>query len=254
MLTRLEFDRPLAIVDLESTGVDPRDDRIVEISILKLRPQRDPDHWTRRVNPGRPIPAEATAIHGITDADVAREPSFAKLAAEVERVLEGCDLCGYNLLRFDLKLLLSELRRAGVSFRVQGRRLIDPCRIFHQREPRDLVAAMQFYCARDHAGAHGAEADVLATIAVLEAQLHRYADLPGTIGALHDHFRDPATVDVDGMFARRPDGSIVFTRGKYQGRTLDDIAATNRDYLEWMLRGDFFDDTKAVVSQALQPR
>jgi DNA polymerase-3 subunit epsilon len=134
---------------------------------------------------------------------------------------------------------------------LQGRRIIDPCRIYHQREPRDLGAAVQFYCGRDHDGAHGAEADVLATVAVLEAQLERYVDLPRSVGGLHEHLRDPTTVDLDGMFSRRPDGAVVFAKGKYKGRPLEEIGATKPDYLDWMLREDFFDDTKAVIVEAM---
>jgi DNA polymerase-3 subunit epsilon len=169
----------------------------------------------------------------------------------VRSFLNGCDLCGYNLLRFDLRLLLNEYGRAGISFPLQGRRIIDPCRIFYQREPRDLAAAVLFYCGREHDGAHGAQADVLATLAVLEAQLDRYADLPKSVNALHEHLRDPTTVDLDGMFSRRPDGAVVFAKGKYKGRPLEEIAATKPDYLEWMLREDFFDDTKTVVAAAM---
>src|SRR5262249_7626374 len=138
------------------------------------------------------------------------EPPFREVAAGVRSFLNGCDLCGYNLLRFDLRLRLNEFGRAGVSFPLQGRRIIDPCRIFHQREPRDLGAAVRFYGGRDPAGAPGAAADLLATVDVLEAQLDRYAALPRTIDALHEHLRDPATVDLDGMFSRRPDGAVVF--------------------------------------------
>jgi DNA polymerase-3 subunit epsilon len=252
MLKHLLLDRPLAVLDLETTGTDPSQDRIIEISILKLTKAADPDHRTKRVNPGVPIPPEATAIHGIRDEDIAEAPPFASIARTIIRFVEGCDLCGYNLLRFDLRMLLTECQRAGVPFPVSGRRLLDPCRIFHLREPRDLASALRFYCAREHDGAHGAAADVLATIAVLESQLERYADLPRTVAELHDHLRDPRAVDLGEMFIRRPDGEIEFAKGKYKSQLLRDIALTKPDYLDWMLRADFFDDTKAIAAAALK--
>jgi DNA polymerase-3 subunit epsilon len=252
MIAKLAIDRPIAFLDLETTGTDVKNDRIVEISILKLKPGEAPDHRTRRVNPERPIPAEASAVHGISDADVAEKPPFREVAPGLRSFLNGCDLCGYNLFRFDLRLLLNEFARVGITFPIAGRRVIDPCRIFHLREPRGLSAALHYYCGRDHDGAHGAEADVLATVAVLEAQLDRYADLPRTVAELHDQLRDPSAVDLDGMFTRGVDGTVIFARGKYKGRPLGEIALTKPDYLEWMLREDFYDDTKAVVASALE--
>jgi DNA polymerase III subunit epsilon len=254
MLKNLILDRPLAILDLETTGTDPQADRVVEISILKLASGDEPDHRTKRVNPGIPIPAAATDIHHIRDEDVAHLPPFRAIAQAILVFLDGCDLCGYNLRRFDLRLLSNEYQRAGLTFPIAGRRLIDPCRIFHQKEPRDLSAALRFYCSREHDGAHGAAADVLATLAVLDGQLERYEDLPRTVAQLYEHLRDPNAVDLGDMFARRPDGSIEFAKGKYKGQLLADIAGTKPDYLEWMLRSDFYDDTKAVVSDALAHR
>jgi DNA polymerase III subunit epsilon len=250
MIRNLAFDRPLAIIDLETTGTDPQADRIIEISILKLVPGVEPDHRTRRVNPGIPISAEATAIHGIRDEDVAGSPSFRALARGILSFIEGCDLCGYNL-RFDLRLISTEYQRAGLAFPLSGRRIIDPNRIFHLHEPRDLASALRFYCGREHEGAHGAAADVLATLAVLDAQLDRYKDLPRNVADLHDYLRDPKAVDLGEMFTRRSDESIEFAKGKYKGQLLCDIAKTEPDYLDWMLRSDFLDDTKAIAAGAL---
>ncbi len=253
MIKNLVLDRPLAIFDLETTGTDTQDDRIIEISVLKLAPGSEPDQRTRRVNPGIPIPAAATEIHGIRDEDVAGMPPFRKLAPTILTFIDGCDLCAYNL-RFDLGLILAEYKRAGLVFPMDGRRLIDPYRIFLTREPRDLSAALRFYCGKQHEGAHGAGADVLATIAILDAQVDRYPDLPRTIGELHDHLRDPNAVDFGEMFTRRADGAIEFAKGKYKGQLLLDIAQKEPGYLEWMLRGDFFDDTKVVAAEALAAR
>ena len=178
MLKNIVLQRPLAVIDLETTGIDPKVDRIVEVSVLKLALRGDPDHRTRRVNPGVPIPPEATAVHGITDDDVVDCPTFRAVAPGLARYLDGCDLAGFNILKYDLRLLATEYIRAGVGFRVAGRKVIDACHIFHRREPRDLTAAYKFYCGLDHDGAHGAAADVLATLAVLDAQVSRYDVLP----------------------------------------------------------------------------
>ena len=164
MLKNIRLERPLVVLDLETTGTKVQTDRIVEISLLKLLPDGTNEIKTRRLNPGIPIPAEATAIHGITDADVANENSFRQIARSLAAYLEGCDLCGYNIWNFDLKMLVNEFKRADVPFSVEGRHIIDPCRIFHKREPRDLTAALRFYCRMEHEGAHGAEADVLAAL------------------------------------------------------------------------------------------
>ena len=146
MLKNIALDRPLAVIDLETTGTDPKCDRIVEVSVLKLTTGGEPDHRTRRVNPGVPIPPEATAVHGITDDDVADMPTFRAIAPGLARHLDGCDLAGFNVLNFDLRLLVAEYNRAGMTFPVAGRRVVDACNIYHRREPRDLTAAYRFYC------------------------------------------------------------------------------------------------------------
>jgi DNA polymerase III subunit epsilon len=251
MLKNIKLERPLAVLDLETTGIDPKVDRIIEVSVLKILPGGDNDHRTRRVNPGVPIPPEATAIHKISDDDVADCPTFRAIAPGLARFLDGCDLGGFNVLGYDLRLLVNEFSRAGLSFPVAGRKVIDACRIFHQRERRDLTAAYKFYCGLEHEGAHGASADVLATVAILDAQVVRYEDLPRTVDGLHGHCNDPNAIDMSGMFGRDEDGVVVFIRGKYKGRSLFDIATTKPDYLEWMQREDFYDDTKLIALQAL---
>ena len=252
MLKNIVLDRPLAIFDLETTGVDTKVDRIVEVSVLKLLPGGDHDHRTRRVNPGVPIPPEATAIHGITDDDVAEMPTFRAIAPGLTRYLDGCDLCGFNILKYDLRLLAAEYNRVGAELPIAGRRVIDACYLFHKREPRDLTAAYRFYCDKDHEGAHGAAADVLATLAILDAQVARYADLPRTVAGLHDHCTDPRALDMSGMFGKCDEGTVVFIMGKYKGRSLQDIARTKPDYLHWMIGADYFDDTKILATEALK--
>jgi len=252
MFEKLTLARPVAVIDLETTGTDPRTDRIVEISVLKVVPGAEPVHKTRRVNPGIPIPPEATKLHHITDADVAGEPGFAKLAAGLLKLLEGCDLCGFNIKRFDLPLLSAEFERAGTTLPLAGRAIVDPLEIFHRREPRDLAAAVRFYCGHEHAEAHSAAADVLAAAAVLEGMLERYEDLPRSFFELHEKFRDPAAVDANAKFLK-VSGRLVFNFGKFQGKTLDEIALSEPGYLQWMLsQNTFLADTKEIVRAALE--
>jgi DNA polymerase-3 subunit epsilon len=250
MLQNLALERPLAILDLETTGTDPQVDRIVEISVLKIHPDGRHEQLTTRLNPGMPIPPAATAVHGIDDAAVAAAPAFAEVAGRVLDFLDGCDLGGFNLKRFDLRLLYTECSRAGRTLPLEGRGVIDAMEIFHTYERRDLAAAVRFYCGREHADGHQAAADVRATVDVLDAMLARYADLPRTVAGLHLHFKVPDTVDSSGCFTR-VEGEIRFAFGKYRGQPLHLIAVRKPDYLEWMLNQSFFDDTKQVVREAL---
>jgi DNA polymerase-3 subunit epsilon len=252
MLKNIRLERPLVVLDLETTGTRVQTDRIVEISTLKLLPDGTDRINTRRLNPGISIPPEATEVHGITDADVAGEKSFGQIARGLAAYLEGCDLCGYNLWSFDLKLLINEFRRAGVPFSTAGRHLIDPCRIYHKREPRDLTAALRFYCSMGHNDAHRAEADVLAALFVLDAQVERYDDLPRSVPELHSYLGYPDVVDPDGKFVRGEDGMIVFAFSDHRGKPVDEVARTDPGFLEWMLKKDFSVEAKAVARQALE--
>jgi DNA polymerase-3 subunit epsilon len=251
MFKHLVLHKPLLFLDLETTGTDTQTARIVEIGILKALPNGRQLRRNHRVNPGIPIPPEATAIHGITDADVANEPRFEQLAADLRSFFDGADLCGFNLKRFDLRVLYVEFSRAGQNLSMEGRAILDPMEIFHAREPRNLSAAVRFYCNREHEGAHAADADVLATADVLDAMLGRYTDLPRTVIGLDQHLKNPNAVDSAGNFIRIED-EIRFAFGKYRGQSLDAVARAKPDYLQWMLTQDFFDDTKAVVKDALR--
>jgi DNA polymerase-3 subunit epsilon len=250
MVNLLNLSRPFAVIDLETTGTDVRTARVVEISVLRMEPSAAKKQRTQRLNPGIPIPPDATAVHGISDDDVAGEPTFAQVAGKLAHFLDGCDLCWFNLKRFDLRVLYCEFQRAGVAFDLEGRAVIDPIEMFHQLEPRHLAAAVRFYLGRDHDGAHGAAADVTATAEVLDAMLVRYPDLPRTPAELHQRFQDPSAVDSDGFF-NRIEGEVRFKKGKYRGQPLSAVARRDSGYLQWMLGQDFFDDTKAVVSAAL---
>jgi len=247
-LRHLELERDLAVLDLETTGVDPGADRIVEVGVLKLAPGAEAIRFRRLVHPGMPIPAAATAIHGITDEDVAERPRFRRIAPGLIRLLEGADLAGFNLRRFDLPLLAAEFRRAGVAFPLGGRSVLDAQQIYHRFEPRDLAAATRFYLGREHAGAHGALADAEATAAILDAQVGRYGDLPGTVAGLHELLTE---VDVGGRF-RRAGGRVVFGFGKYLGHPLGEVARSDPGYLRWFLGQGFLEDAKSLVLAALE--
>jgi DNA polymerase-3 subunit epsilon len=249
----LELKRPLAFFDLETTGTDPLRDKIVEIALVRVDPGGDRETMMRRINPERPIPAEATAVHGIRDEDVSDAPTFRQVARALLDVFKDADLAGFNVRRFDVPLLDREFRDCGIDLALAQRRIVDAMSIFHRKEPRDLSAAVRFFLNREHAGAHGAEADVQASIEVLEAQLARYPDLPQTVEGL-DAFCypvPPGAVDRGGKFVLR-EGKVVFAFGRQKGRALSEVARVQRDYLEWILKQDFPEDARALVVKALK--
>jgi len=254
-LKHLRLDRPLAVFDLETTGIDPAVDRIVEISVLKISPDGAREARTRRINPERPIPADATRVHGIRDQDVAGEPTFRQLARGLLDFLGDADLGGFNVERFDIPLLDREFRDCNQDLGLDRRRVIDAMRIYHRKERRDLTAAVAFFLGRDHAGAHSAEADVVAAADVLEAQLERYADLPHTVPELADWIRPvPAgAIDRAGKFAWAG-GQVTLTFGKHRGQPLAQVIAEARDYLDWLLEKDFPPDAAELVRNALEGR
>ncbi len=249
----LTLDRPLAFLDIEATGTNPRSDRIVELALVILTPEKKRSSHVFRVNPGIPIPPEATSVHGITDADVKDCPPFARISGKVADLLEGADLCGYNIIRFDLPLLVEEFHRAGFVFDMEKHRVIDPQRIFHQKEPRDLTAALSFYCGQMHFNAHNAESDAIATMMVLEGQLMRYGDLPRDVEGLHRYCnpRDPSWVDRTGKL-RWVEGEIVINFGRKKGTPLKDVIAQDRAFIEWILRQDFPRDTQEIIKNAVE--
>lgn len=254
-MKHLDLDRPLVIFDLETTGTDPGTDRIVEISLLRIEPGGDGTLKTRRLNPGRPIPAEATAVHGIGDADVADAPEFRQVARSLLELLAGADLAGFNVARFDVPLLDREFRDVGLDLDLGARQVIDAMTIFHRMEPRDLSAAARFYLGRDHTGAHAAEADVVMTAEILDAQLERYGELPRKVDELAEWIRPrrPGAVDRDGKFVWQ-DGEVVVGFGKHQGKPLAAMVEEARDYLEWVLKSDFPEDAKGLVRDAFAGR
>lgn len=251
----LTLKRPLIVLDLETTGTNPRLDRIVEIGAVKLHPDGRRETWARRVNPQRPIPPEAAAVHGIRDEDVATAPTFAEIAFDLCRFLGGADLAGFGIIKFDLPMLGEEFRRANVTFATDDVQVIDAQRIYHMREPRTLTAALRFYCDREHVGAHGAMADVQATLEVLEGQLRRYPDLPGDVTRLDQlcQQRRDGALDAGGRLRWRG-GEVVLGFGPKSGVSLRELVANDASFLRWMLNKDFPDDVKRVIREAFEGR
>lgn len=246
---QLTLQRSLVFFDLETTGTDVANDRIVEISLLKLFPDGQEEIKTFLINPGIRIPSEATAIHGISDEDVKDKPSFSDLAEILLGILSNSDLCGYNLLKFDFPLLRMEFARNKIEFNTVGINLIDPMRIFMKNEPRDLTAALKFYCNEDLTAAHSAEADTVATKKILLAQIKKYEDVPGTVSELSAYSTEGQKrfADITGKLSYNEQNEIVFSFGKHKGERVID----NADYAGWVLGADFPDDTKAIIRQLL---
>ncbi len=240
--------RPIACLDLETTGVNITHDRIIEISIIKIFPDGKKDIKTRRVNPTIPIPAESSAIHGIVDADVANEPTFQALANGIKQFLENCDLCGYNSNKFDLPILTEEFLRAGIDIDFKSRKQVDVQQIFYKKEPRTLEAAYKFYCNKQIENAHSAEADALATMEILESQIVHYDDLGNTVEQLHNFSKGDDMLD----YSRRVklvNNIPVFNFGKHKDKALAEVFKKEPSYYDWIMKGDFSQDTKQVISK-----
>lgn len=248
----LTLRRPLAIIDLETTGLNPDRDRIVELAILKIQPDGLETQYLKRLNPQIPIPAGASAVHGIRDCDVAGAPPFAEVAAEILDFLQDCDLAGFNISNYDLRLLRREFERAGISFSINERAIVDAQQIYHAKERRDLKAACRFYLQEEHDKAHSALDDALATWRVLNAQLLKYSDLPRDPAALDRIFTVRRYVDAEGKFEWR-DQEAVFSFGRYRGRLLRNIAKEDPDYLGWIAdKADFPEESRQIASNALR--
>ena len=257
----IKLKKPLAIFDLETTGVSISQDRIVEICILKVFPSGEREVKTWRVNPEMPIPPSSTKIHGITDEDVKDCPSFKLLAKEVAKFFEGCDLAGFNLIKFDVPMIVEEFLRAGLDFDISNRKIVDAQRIFHMMEPRSLSAAYRFFCGKNLENAHSAEADTIATFEVLDAQLARYDgqtvpnDKDATVQIIENDVTALAKltlsnqVDFAGRMAFNDKGEEVFNFGKYKDKKVTDILKTDPSYYDWILKGDFSLDTKRKLTE-----
>lgn len=254
MGSSLELSRPLVVLDLETTGTSVHTDRIVEIAVIQVSPDGSEKAFTTRLNPGVPIPQEATDVHGITDADVADCKPFSEVAKNLHAFLEGCDLAGYNAKRFDLPLLEQEFARVGIKFEWRNRAILDVYLIWTKSEPRRLEDAVRVFLGRDHKDAHGAEADAKATLDVLRAQVKKF-DLPGNSKDLCEWSdpKDPDNYDEDGKL-RWQGGELVLTFSKNKGRTLRDLVRSDRGFLDWMISRDFSPKIKEAISSAMSGR
>lgn len=249
---RLKISRPLCFLDLETTGTVPEADRIIEIAWIAIHPDLRVKRYRTFVNPGIPIPPESTAVHGIREEDVAGAPPFSQIAPEIHRFLVNWDLAGYNVRRYDLKMLQAEFARCGLKYSAEDAVVIDVMSIYQRNERRDLEAAVRFYCDRVHHG-HRAEEDVAATLEVFQRQLERYVELPVDVQRLDEYCRNkqPDWLTVDGKVAWR-DGAPRITFGKYKGRSLQELAAEDPGYLRWIVDKDFSEQTRKLAEDALQ--
>lgn len=242
--------KPLAFIDLETTGISISSDRIVEIAIIRINPDGSRQVKRKLINPEMPIPPASSDVHGITNEMVKDAPTFKQAANEIKQFIEGCDLGGYNSNRFDIPMLAEEFLKSGLEFDIRDRKLIDVQKIFHQMEQRTLSAAYKFYCNKNLEGAHGAEVDVTATWEVLEAQLQRYPQLGNTVDSILKATGEDLIVD----FARRfvfENGIEVFNFGKHKGRPVTDVLKQEPQYYDWMMKGDFPLHTKQKLTEIL---
>ncbi len=247
---KIKLTRPLVFFDLETTGLDLVNDRIVELSYYKLYPNESSESRTYRINPERPIPPESTLVHGIKDEDVKDCPTFKQVATEIVGVLKDSDLAGYNSNHFDIPMLAEELLRAGITdFDLRKHHRIDAFVIFQKNEPRNLTAAYQFYCGKDLEGAHSANADTRATAEVLMAQLERYPDLPNTIEGLEEYTTQRKSADYAGRILYNDKGEEVFGFGKYKGQSVREVLQHDSGYYGWLMQSAFPQDTKNVITR-----
>ncbi len=245
---RLNLKNPIIFFDLETTGINVASDRIVEISYLRIDLTGNETSRTIRVNPGIPIPPSSTEIHGISDEDVQNAQSFNEIAKALAKEFEGCDLAGYNSVKFDIPLLAEEFLRAGVDIDLKKRKFVDVQVIFMKMEPRTLSAALKFYCGRELADAHSSEADTRATYEILQAQLDHYDVLENDISKLAEFSAHNRNVDFAGRIIYDETDKEVFNFGKYKGRLVEEVLVSDPGYYGWMMQGDFPLYTKKVLT------
>ena len=245
----LNLTRPIVFFDLETTGINIASDKIVEISILKVFPNGNKESKTWLVNPEMEIPQGSIDVHGITNEKVVTEPTFKELASEVNKMIAGADLAGFNSNRFDIPLLAEELMRVGIDFDMKNRKAIDVQVIFHKKEQRTLGAGYQFYCGKELEGAHGAEADTNATYEILLAQLDKYDDIENSVEALSNFSTHGIRADFAGFILMNDDHQEVFSFGKYKGRIVEEVLKENPSYNNWIQNADFPLYTKKVLRE-----
>lgn len=257
----LNLTKPIVFIDLETTGINITTDRIVEISMLKVMPDGKQEIRTQRINPTIPIPAESTAIHGISNEDVKDKPTFAEMAQSFVQFIGNADLGGYNAIKFDFPLLVEEFLRVDVDFDLKGRRLVDVQNIFHKMEARTLSAAYRFYCNESLENAHSAEADTVATYEILKAQLDRYVGaeyidkngkkacpIENNIKTLSEFSYYNQSADLAGQIIFNKNNAETFNFGKHKGKTVEEVFRTEPAYYDWMMKADFPLSTKKLIT------
>src|SRR5215212_11427271 len=245
----LQLNKPLAVIDLETTGTNLGKDRIIEIAIVKLLPDGNQIVKRKIINPQMPIPKSVTDLHGITDDMVKEAPVFKQVAHELKQVLDGCDLAGYNSNRFDIPMLMEEFLRSGVEFEMKNRKLVDVQKIFHLMEQRTLSAAYKFYCNKSLDNAHSAEIDAVATLEILNAQLERYPQLGNSVDSIVKQVGEDNIIDFARRFIYDDKGKEVFNFGKHKGRPIADVLKAEPQYYDWMMKGEFPMNTKQKLTE-----
>lgn len=245
----LQLQRPIAFIDLETTGTNLSTDRIIEIAIVKILPDGSRQVKRKLLNPEMPIPAQSTEIHGITDEMVQSAPTFKQCANELKQYIEGCDLGGYNSNRFDIPLLMEEFLRSGMDLDLTTRKMVDVQHIFYTMEPRTLTAAYKFYCEKDLESAHSAEHDVNATIEVLLSQIQRYPQLGNSVESILNVIGEEKIVDYARRFCFDDKGVEIFNFGKHKGKSVVTVLKAEPQYYDWMMRGDFPLHTKQKLTE-----
>lgn len=247
----LQLQRPVAFIDLETTGVNLSTDRIIEIAIVKIMPDGSRQVKRKLINPEMPIPPQSTEIHGITDDMVKDAPTFKQSANELKQFIENCDMGGYNSNRFDIPLLMEEFLRTGMDLDLTTRKMVDVQHIFYTMEPRTLTAAYKFYCNKELEGAHSAEHDINATIDVLLSQIQRYPQLGNSVDSILGVIGEEKIVDYARRFSFDDKGVEVFNFGKHKGKPVVDVLKQEPQYYDWMMRGDFPLHTKQKLTEIL---
>ncbi len=247
---KLNLNKPICFFDLETTGTNPGKDRIVEIAVLKLDINNQKKEMVWRVNPECPIPDEASSVHGITDEMVKDQPIFKQISKEIFNFIEGCDLGGYNIDKFDLPLLVEEFIRSGIDVSSFVKvKTVDVQTIFFKKEPRDLSSALKFYCNKDHGNAHTALDDTIATYEVLLSQLDKYDDLEPSVDFLSTLTRRNKNIDFAGRIIEDDNGDAIFNFGKHKGKKVKEVLTKEKGYYSWMMNSDFPEYTKKVITQ-----
>jgi DNA polymerase III subunit epsilon len=245
----LPLKRPIVFFDLETTGINVTNDRIVEITLLRIEPNGKETEKTFLVNPTIPISKEASEIHGIKDEDVKDKPVFKEIAKNVAAIIEGADIAGFNSNRFDIPLLAEEFLRADVDFNMRNRQFVDVQVIFHKMEQRNLAAAYKFYCKKELINAHSSKADTMATYEILKAQLDFYENLPRTINELSEFSTQNKNVDLAGHIVYNDKNVEVFNFGKHKGIPVEEVLTKDSGYYGWMMNGQFPLYTKKILTE-----